>query len=109
MKVFPPRQLPSAGQRYPISSKGFATKTDSLWIYVKRQAAGPCLGWYRFYDSTHGRTHPRYDKFVVHGRFSKRTHWTSAHSGRYRACVYLAETAAYPTRILSKVASYRIG
>lgn len=108
LKVFPPSQPPSARQRYPISVKGFATKTDSLWIYVQRQAAGSCLGWYRFYDSTHGRTHPRYHKFVVHGHFSRRTRWTSVHAGGYRACVYLAETAAYPTRILSKVASYRI-
>jgi hypothetical protein len=46
--------------------------------------------------------------FVVHGQFHEGTHWVAQRRGRYRACGYLVETNAYPQRILTGTAAYRV-
>jgi hypothetical protein len=104
LHVYPPEH-PRVGQHYTIRMKGFAARTDSLWIYL---ASRGCLGWYAFHDSTYADHHHRYYRLFVHGVFSRRTRWGAPRQGRYYACVYLAETAAYPARALATSTSYTI-
>jgi hypothetical protein len=101
-------QHPRAGHRYQITLEGFAALSDSLWIYVEPRRAGACRSWYAFHDSTYGPSHVAYFMSVVHGRFHEATRWVPQRSGRYRACGYLVETNAYPQRILTRAATYRV-
>ena len=91
-----------------ITLEGLAARSDSLWIYVEPRRAGGCRGWYAFRNSTYRASHAAYFRFAVHGKFHESTHWVAPHPGRYRACGYLVETSAYPQRILSGQATYRV-
>jgi hypothetical protein len=99
---------PRAGRPYSIVLTGFAALTDSLWIYLQHRSAGACRGWYAFHDSTYLPHHVPYRQFVVQGSFRERTSWLTGQPGRYRACTYLVETNAYPERILTRSAPYRV-
>jgi hypothetical protein len=102
------RRRPRAGHRYEITLEGLAARSDSLWIYVEPRRAGGCRGWYAFRNSTYRASHAAYFRFAVHGKFHESTHWVAPHPGRYRACGYLVETSAYPQRILTGQATYRV-